>query len=434
MLESHVGRILVYDRKDLSSEVQAAGFHWCSSLEQLRSDTLILAVPIRTIPELLQVLRPRLQPGQLVMDVASVKTRIRDWMLDLLPEQVEILNTHPMFGPDSLPSDPVRNLVFCPTRISAGRANEWRHIFTSMGCTLRDMQPEEHDRLAARSQGLTHFLGRTLQEMGILRTEIDTLGFRQVHAVVEQTCEDSEELFEDLQQYNPFTPEMIRDLTAAATTIASRIPSSSDTINVGYQGIPGSFSHAAAELFRNSQGFQEAILQPLISSQGVLDGLGTRRVEYGIIAMENARGGVVMESIHALAGTHCQVVTMFRMQVTQCLLARKGEHLDTISSIRSHPQALRQCSGYLQTHFPGITLSRAEDTALAAKALAEGKYETGTAVIAPGQAAKLYGLEVLEPGIQDLEDNPTLFLVLGRPGQNRLQSPLRDSEVGTLAK
>ena len=75
-----------------------------------------------------------------------------------------------------------------------------------------EMSPDEHDRLAAKTQGITHFLGRMLKEFGIKKTSIDTQGFRDLLDLVSQTCNDTWELYTDLQLYNPYTEEMITKL------------------------------------------------------------------------------------------------------------------------------------------------------------------------------------------------------------------------------
>ena len=75
-----------------------------------------------------------------------------------------------------------------------------------------DMSPKEHDKLAANTQGITHFLGRTLKEFGISKTNLDTQGFRDLLNLVEQTCNDSWQLYSDLQSYNPYTKNTIQRL------------------------------------------------------------------------------------------------------------------------------------------------------------------------------------------------------------------------------
>lgn len=410
--------LIIYDELDLSNLVMSKGYKWGDLPAVMEQDTLFLAVPISHTKGLLESIASRCRPGQLIIDVGSVKTRIRDWMQDILPDTVEILNTHPMFGPDSYKKDRDLRMVVCPTRVSKETDAFWRQVFESWGCRILEMTVEEHDRQAARSQGVTHFVGRVMNGMNLQATEVDTHGFRQVHHVMEQTCQDTEELFHDLQFYNPYTAEMLTDFSRSVHKVKTKVFRPEDIPeHIGYQGIPGSFSEEAALSYMKEVGLDNVDTMPCLSSRGVMDALATFKIDRGILAMENARGGVVHESIHALARARCSVRSMFHIQVNQCLLARPGISMDDVTEVRSHPQALKQCSRYLKDNFKHIPHIESKDTAESARKLAAGEYSETTAVIAPARSAEIYKLEILELGIQDLKDkNKTLFLVVERTG------------------
>jgi prephenate dehydrogenase len=409
--------VMVHDERDLSDHVNSQGHQWGSLATVMSQSTVFLAVPISKIPALLQQIAPLVHEEQLLIDVASVKSKIKGWMLDALPENVQILNTHPMFGPDSYRSDRDLRMVFCDTRVSASDRTKWRSVFESWGCRLIDLDADEHDRLAARSQGITHFMGRVMKGMSIQPTAVDTHGFRQVHHVVEQTCQDTEELFHDLQYYNPHTADMLTDFSRSVHRVKAAIyRPDSPPDSIGYQGIPGSFSEEAARTYMSEEHLDHVRTVPCLSSKGVMDALACYAIDRGIIAMENARGGVVHESIHALAKARCHVRSMFHIQVNQCLITKPGIALSDITEIKSHPQALKQCSKYLEKNFSSIPQIEAEDTAEAARKLHAGEYSDTTAVIAPARAAEIYELNVSKFGIQDLKDNKTLFLVVERTG------------------
>ena len=129
-----------------------------------------------------------------------------------------------------------------------------------------------------------------------------------------------------------------------------------------------------------------------------------------MFAMENAQGGVVIESVEAMAEYRCTILEMFHIPVSQNLLSLEGKHIGDITEIHSHQQALRQCKDYLAEYFWTRPLIEADDTAEAARRLSQGKLQKYAAVIGSKYCAELYGLNILEEDIHDLKHNLTLFL------------------------
>jgi len=109
------------------------------------------------------------------------------------------------------------------TRDAHDQFNFWRQFFTDQGIHVMEMSPDLHDRMAAQTQGVTHFLGRMLKEYGIRKTTIDTQGFRDLLDLVDQTCNDTWELYTDLQLYNPYTDDMIDKLKLATAFLDNRL-------------------------------------------------------------------------------------------------------------------------------------------------------------------------------------------------------------------
>ena len=180
--------------------------------------------------------------------------------------------------------------------------------------------------------------------------------------------------------------------------------------SIGIQGGKGSFSEQAAHEFAHNHGIEGASIEYLISSEAVLAAVENSETDYGIFAMENAQGGVVIESIEALAKHRCNIIEMFHIPVDQNLLGLAGTHVGDLTEIHSHQQALRQCKDYLSEHFWTRPLIEDDDTAEAARRLAEGKLPPTAGVIANKACADLYGLEILQESIHDLKHNLTLFL------------------------
>ena len=181
-------------------------------------------------------------------------------------------------------------------------------------------------------------------------------------------------------------------------------------MKIGVQGGRGSFSESAAIKFAKNHNLLNYEIEYLISSDSVLKEVDSKSVDYGIFAMENAQGGVVIESVEAMAIYKFKIIEMFHILVDQNLLANPGVNIGDITEIHSHQQALRQCKNYLSEHFWTRPLIESDDTAEAARRLSEGKIDRTAAVVGSSYCAKLYGLNMLEKGIHDLKNNLTLFL------------------------
>ena len=183
-------------------------------------------------------------------------------------------------------------------------------------------------------------------------------------------------------------------------------------ITIGIQGGKGSFSEQAAHKFSHNHGLEGAKIIYQISSESVLMGIESGATDYGIFAMENAQGGVVIESIIALAEHRCKIIEMFHIPISQNLLARHGVVKGDITEIHSHQQALRQCKDYLSEYFWTRPLIEEDDTAEAARRLSEGKVSETVGVVGSKSCAELYDLNILEKDIHDLKHNLTLFLAV----------------------
>ena len=106
-------------------------------------------------------------------------------------------------------------MVMHPLRGAQESFERWRDIFRDFGMHVLEMTPEEHDRGAAYTQGITHFLGRMLQQLDLQPSAIGTRGYEKLLDLVQQTCNDPYQLFLDLQRYNPYTEEMRKALLGA---------------------------------------------------------------------------------------------------------------------------------------------------------------------------------------------------------------------------
>ena len=212
--------VSVYDPKveDLSNNVNFQDLDYV-----LKQKTIFISVPICHFESVIKNISPKLSKGQTIIDVCSVKIYPLDVMIDNLEKSIGIIGTHPMFGPDSFQSNKRLKMMINNTRDVNKQYRFWKQYFNDQGIQTLEMSAQEHDLKASKTQGVTHFLGRMLKEFGIQKTTIDTQGFRDLINLVDQTCNDSWELFQDLQLYNPYTKEMIKDLKKATKKIDKQL-------------------------------------------------------------------------------------------------------------------------------------------------------------------------------------------------------------------
>ncbi|KAA8495995.1 Arogenate dehydrogenase 2, chloroplastic [Porphyridium purpureum] len=203
------GHVVVgQSRSDYSDAAKELGAEYVSSAAELlarQPDVLILCTSIMSTRTVLERFPLDQLQDVLVVDVLSVKVYPKRLMLDMLPAQADILCTHPMFGPDSgkyswkgLP------FVYEAVRIAnQPRCAEFLRIWELEGCSMVQMSCETHDDHAASTQFVTHLTGRTLANLELKSTPINTRGYMSLLGVVETTCNDSFDLFYGLYKYNP---------------------------------------------------------------------------------------------------------------------------------------------------------------------------------------------------------------------------------------
>lgn len=187
---------------------------------------------------------------------------------------------------------------------------------------------------------------------------------------------------------------------------------------IGIQGGPGSFNEEAARWYAKGHRIPKYELSYCYTTEGVLRAVTEQEINFGVFAIQNSIGGMVGESIEAMSRYLFEIKDQFEIIVNHCLLSAPGVKLDTIETIMSHPQALAQCKLTLELQYPDKKLESGSgnlvDQATAAKALSEGSIPKTTAILASQAAADLYGLDVLDRGLQDRIDNYTTFLFVSK--------------------
>jgi len=211
--------VYVSSRTATPSDIENAGGVE-SSLEKVCSrDVVIPSVPISTFESVITQIRDYLD-NNLLVDVCSVKEYPVEVMQRLIPGNVQILATHPMFGPDSA-SDSVegKKIVLCPVRIDDPFFTRITEYLEHRGLVVIETTPEKHDEQIAKTQVLTHFIGRALSNFGAREFEIDTEGYKRLLRILEVVENDPMQLFRDLNRFNRYAKPMREEFLTALEEI-----------------------------------------------------------------------------------------------------------------------------------------------------------------------------------------------------------------------
>ncbi len=199
--------VAVCDASDLHVDAEKIGVKWRDFETVAGCKIVVFAVPLQSFETVLRRSRSFLQIGAMCFDVCSVKIEPLRLMREILPASVEIIGTHPLFGPQS-GREGIAGLrvAFCPLRTS--KAAEIKRFLTEdLKLKVFEKTPEEHDREMAHVQALTHFVARALDELHIADSELATVSYEEMMRAARLVSEDSWELFQTIQKGNPFAGE-----------------------------------------------------------------------------------------------------------------------------------------------------------------------------------------------------------------------------------
>jgi chorismate mutase / prephenate dehydratase len=144
--------------------------------------------------------------------------------------------------------------------------------------------------------------------------------------------------------------------------------------------------------------------------------------DFGIVPIENSSEGAVSRTLDLLLATPLRVLGEVSVPVHHNLLTRSGS-MDGVARICAHSQALAQCTGWLNQHWPAVERQAVASNAEAARMASE---DPALAAIAGERAAQRYGLHVVAAHIQDDPNNRTRFAVLGDQATQPSAPPGRD--------
>ena len=188
------------------------------------------------------------------------------------------------------------------------------------------------------------------------------------------------------------------------------------TATVACQGVEGAYSQIAA-----CKLFDVPDIAFFETFEGVMRAVRDGFCEFGVLPIENSTAGSVNAVYDLLAQFDFHIVRSLRLKIDHNLLVKPGTKLADVREVYSHGQAIAQCAGFIENH--GLRATKYPNTAMSAEMVANSE-RTDVAAIASRSCATLYGLEVLEPNIQDSDNNYTRFVCIAKeleiyPGADR---------------
>ena len=178
-------------------------------------DIIILATSILSFEGVIDSYPKTFWNNKLIVDVLSVKSYPFEILNNKFPNN-DLLLTHPMFGPDS--ANNVNGwhdksfVYWKKVKKNFKLVQDFLDFWRLQGCKMIEMNPDEHDRLTANSQFLTHFIGRTLELLNCQNTNVDTDGYKSLIKIKDHSVNDSWDLFYALAKYNPKSLDTISKL------------------------------------------------------------------------------------------------------------------------------------------------------------------------------------------------------------------------------
>ncbi len=213
-------------KRDISHLVNTYNVEISDLKTACQSDIIVIAVPVREIEGVVNQIKGYLRPGQLVMDVASVKCLPTEILSRNIPEGIDLVSVHPLFGPQSGRFG-IHGQNIAVVNVRGDRAKCVEDFLKNrLDLTVMSTTAEEHDMQMAYVQGLTHMIARVFQKIDKPEIVQETKTFSLLRQAVDIVKDDSDELFHAIQRDNPFVEkskqgffDAVRELEASLHAI-----------------------------------------------------------------------------------------------------------------------------------------------------------------------------------------------------------------------
>ncbi|MFV5687020.1 prephenate dehydratase [Flavobacterium sp. ZT3R25] len=175
---------------------------------------------------------------------------------------------------------------------------------------------------------------------------------------------------------------------------------------IAIQGIKGSFHHQVAQDYY----YQNVEVDECLSFEELVDSLLSGKSDQAVMAIENSIAGPIIPNYALIDKNNLHIIGEHYLDIHQNLMALKGQKIEDILEVHSHPMALLQCMEFLKK-YPNIKLVEDKDTAETARRIHQNQLK-GIAAIASKTASEMYELEILAPEIQTINNNMTRFVII----------------------
>lgn len=179
---------------------------------------------------------------------------------------------------------------------------------------------------------------------------------------------------------------------------------------IAIQGVTGSYHDIAAHKF-----FPDEEIELICCStfEEVFANMKQDSNVIGMVAIENTIAGSLLHNYELLRDSGTTIIGEHKLRIKHSFMCLPEDDWDTLTEVNSHPVALAQCREFLMRH-PKLKIVETEDTAGSAETI-EREHLRGHAAICSKYAAEMYGMKVLEEGIETNKHNFTRFLVVADP-------------------
>ena len=192
---------------------------------------------------------------------------------------------------------------------------------------------------------------------------------------------------------------------------------------VAIQGIKGSFHHQVAQEYYD----KNVIVDECMSFEELVDSLLSGESDQAVMAIENSIAGPIIPNYALIDKNNLHIIGEHYLKIHQNLMALKGQKIEDITEVHSHPMAILQCMDFLKK-YPNIKLVEDKDTAETARRI-QDKQLKGIAAIASTTAAEMYDLEILAPEIQTIKNNMTRFVIIKKENSFVPENEIRRASI-----